>query len=350
MSDETKAKISAAAKARPRKPHTEEVKERIRAAVLARPKRDPMSDETKARISEALRGQVRKPMSDGTKAKISAAAASRSRTPLSGETKARISKALKGKTRKPMSDETKEKIRAAATSRARKPLSDRTKALISAALTGKPKPDGFGFRIRKAVQQGHDAANPLVGLDRIPPPPHWRRPTDTRRTYRPFRFPTEGLSTIITATEDEWETLLAMEESFTTHLEETQRAAMRRRHRAPAPTGERAFVEDGEPFYYPAITFPISGGAVHWGYKLFRATSYQCKGQNQGYLNLGGEWVAVKQTLVRFRVPGLGLQSYGVFLGDVHPIRDGYEVFTNKKASPDAVKMFKMHKDAPHNR
>lgn len=262
------------------------------------------------------------------------------------ESKARIAAAAKARPRKPHTEESKAKIAAALKGRKR---SDETKALISAALTGKPKPDGFGFRIRKAVQQGHDAANPLVGLDRIPPPPHWRRPTDTRRTYRPFLFPTEGMTTVITATEDQWETLLAMEDSFTTHLEEMQRDAMRRRHRAPAPTGERATVEDGEPFYLPAITFPPSGGAVHWGYKLFRARFYHCKGQNQGYLNLGGEWVAVKQTIVYFRVPGLGLCPYGVFLGDVHPIRDGYEVFTNKKASPDAVRMFKMHKDAPHN-
>jgi len=88
LSEETKAKMSAARKGRPGKPQSEETKAKKSAALKGRPR----SDETKAKISEASKGRTH---SEETKAKIGAARKGRPGKTRSEETKAKMSAARK---------------------------------------------------------------------------------------------------------------------------------------------------------------------------------------------------------------------------------------------------------------
>ena len=131
LSEETKAKISAARKGKKGKPHSEESKAKISAANKGK-KGKPLSEEHKAKISAANKG---KPLSEETKAKLSASLKGRE---FSEETRAKLSAARKGK---PLSEETKAKLSASLKdnipwNKGRK-LSEEHKAKLSASLKGR---------------------------------------------------------------------------------------------------------------------------------------------------------------------------------------------------------------------
>jgi hypothetical protein len=115
-SAETRAKMSAAHKARKGTLASEESKMSAAHRVC---KRAPVSEESKLKMSAARKGKP------GNHCK-----------PHSEETKAKMSAAKKGKPGKPKSEETKAKMSAA---RKGKPKSEETKAKMSAAQKGKPR-------------------------------------------------------------------------------------------------------------------------------------------------------------------------------------------------------------------
>ena len=125
-SDETKAKMSAAAKGRI---NSAEARAKVSAANKGRT-HGPHSEETKSKISAANKGRTQKPISEETRIKMSEA--SKGRTP-STETKAKMSASQKNR-----SPETRARISAAHTG---KKLSDETKAKISASKKGKKQSD-----------------------------------------------------------------------------------------------------------------------------------------------------------------------------------------------------------------
>ena len=134
LSEETKAKISAARKGKKGKPHSEESKAKISAANKGK-KGKPLSEEHKAKISAANKG---KPLSEETKAKLSASL--KDNIPwnkgrkLSEEHKAKLSASLKGRE---FSEETRAKLSAARKGKKRGPYKKKHKAKISDTLRSK---------------------------------------------------------------------------------------------------------------------------------------------------------------------------------------------------------------------
>lgn len=119
MSEEQKAKISAAQKGHPKSPET---RQRMREAQKRRP---PISAETRAKMAASLR---KRPVSEETRARLAGYAAARKGCSLSAETKAKMSTKLRGRV---VSETTREKLRNRITT-------PETRAKLSAALKGKP--------------------------------------------------------------------------------------------------------------------------------------------------------------------------------------------------------------------
>lgn len=210
-------------------------------------------------------------------------------------------------TRKPHSPETKAKIAAALRGKAQTPEHVAKRA---SALTGRL----VGFKFRAKMKEIADAKHPLQGMARIPPPPHWRNPkTDTHRTYRPFFVPThEKRPKTLVLTADQWEDLEAMLEAI-----------------KPYKKGEES------EFHELAITFPHSGGAVIWGWKLFRSEvkGYARPGRNGGNLNLGGVWMYMRQATVDIYLPSRQTRVVECFRSplNLHPHdRNRRELVTGK--------------------
>jgi hypothetical protein len=116
LSDETKSKLSAVHKGKPKPPISDETRAKLKNAA------NNVSDETRAKISNSLNGHL---VSTETRSKISVANTGKTHT---AETKAKLSTIRKGK---PLSAEHRAKI--AASSRVRPPVSDETRAKISAS-------------------------------------------------------------------------------------------------------------------------------------------------------------------------------------------------------------------------
>ena len=153
MTASTKAKISAAALARPFRamgPMSEETKAKISAANAGKPRapRGPMSEETKAKISAANAGKPRAPHSEETRRKISESQRGRpgrfgddnpSRNP---DVAAKISKTLTGRIR---TEAEREAIRNGCVGRVmpkRGPMSEETKAKIRDGHLRSKQPKG----------------------------------------------------------------------------------------------------------------------------------------------------------------------------------------------------------------
>ena len=91
---ETRAKISASAKIRPRKPHSAETRAKMSKAVMGRPGNIP-SAEARARMSASLKGRK---FSKETRAKISKATMGRPAPAWSAESRAKLSATNTGRT------------------------------------------------------------------------------------------------------------------------------------------------------------------------------------------------------------------------------------------------------------
>jgi group I intron endonuclease len=119
--------------------HTDEMKQAISAYMMGVQKGKKLSDETRAKISAAQKGRKRGPTSDETRAKIGAA--HRGRT-LSDEQKAKIGASRRATAKlKPMSDEQKAKMSAKLKGRKRGPVTEEQRANIRAGQLGKKLSD-----------------------------------------------------------------------------------------------------------------------------------------------------------------------------------------------------------------